>query len=245
MIYRKVMIFALIFFILTASIVPSFNAYHSETIEENEKEEESKFFGFGFIYGRIGTYVWSGWGPLYDVEIDAGIRKKICGGHYVLCFLPLDRSYTITASKEGWETETREITLTNNNRIERLDFTLRSDDNYQINVKHSNENSDISFYNNDKMNLCKSLKFGLIFGNTQWMKDWSGGPIMFTRIVAIGEGYYREKHSGFLGIFFLITPLDKEICITASKIGYETETISVTLTEKNRFEYVSITLNEI
>lgn len=83
-----------------------------------------KFLGLGFIYGRIGIYVWSGWAPLYGVEIDAGIRKKICGGHYMLCFLPLDRTYTITASNEGWETETKSVTLTEENRFEFIGFTL-------------------------------------------------------------------------------------------------------------------------
>ena len=89
---------------------------------------------------------------------------------------------------------------------------------------------------------CIPLKFGFIHGETMWVKGWACGMLSFTKIVAKGENYSRNKYSGFFGIYFLFVPLDTEITITASKVGHETLTKKVTLTNENRIEYVGFML---
>ena len=47
------------------------------------------------------------------------------------------------------------------------------------------------------------------------------------------------------GYFILIIPLDKEITITASKLGYETEIKKIILTNKKRYDYVFFMLKDL
>jgi len=89
----------------------------------------------------------------------------------------------------------------------------------------------------------KPFNFGFIHGDTMWAKGWACGILRFVKIVAKGESYSRTKTSGLFGIYFLFVPLNKEISITASKMGHETETKKVTLTHEKRLDYVGFMLN--
>lgn len=239
MIYRKLIIFALIFFLLTAAVAPSIDAnksIKSETLDEKQTKL------LGSIYGHTGIgYIW-GFSPVRFAKVQAGGKTTISGpimGEYRIRGLPLG-TYTVTGSKKGYETYTTTVTLTEQRPDKQAFINLQPT---ETTSTEQITNSNISLTNNEKINPSKNLKFGLIHGDTMWAEGWTCGPLKFTRIVARGENYYRAKRSGFLGIYFLIVPLNKEISITASKIGHETETKTVILTEENRVEYVGFMLN--
>lgn len=224
MVYKKVIMFALIFFLLSAAVLPSINANKSIESETND-EKQTKVLGS--IYGHTGTgYIW-GFSPVRFAKVQAGGKTTISGpimGEYKIRGLPLG-TYTVTGSKKGYETYTTTVTLTEQRPDKQAFIDLQPTD-------ESVKTTDLDLFN-----------FGIIHGDTMWAKGWTCSPLKFTRIVARGENYYRAKRSGFLGIYFLIVPLNKEISITASKIGHETETKTVILTEENRVEYVGFMLN--
>jgi len=180
---------------------------------------------FGTIIGKTGAYSWSGWGPVNNVKVTIGSRTKYSKPHFFFTGLALGQTYTVTASKTGWKTQTKEVTLSEDNPIANIQFDLDNDD--------------------DNTKTYKNYNFGLIYGHTMWVENWSGGPIWFAKIKAQGENYHRVKRSNIFGVYFLLLPLNVEISITASKAGYETVTKTVTLTEKNRIENLSFTLNEL
>jgi hypothetical protein len=199
------------------SFFPVTNAFN---VKKTINEEDPGCFGT--IYGHTHyAYTWT-WNPVNFAKVDAGVKKtySTINGFYILTGLPLDQTYTVTASKLGHYNKTHVITLTKDNPVVKQYFDLQPKD----------EN-------------VKTLKFGLIHGDTRWADGWTCGPLKFTSIVARGENYYRTKLSGFFGIYFLFVPLDKQISITAGKIGHETETKRIILTEKNRIEYVGFMLN--
>lgn len=84
---------------------------------------------FGIVFGST---MWvKGWafGPLRFARIHASgenyERRRISGlaGNFIL-IIPLNTEITITASKAGYETETRSITLTNEKRYDYLGFMM-------------------------------------------------------------------------------------------------------------------------
>jgi hypothetical protein len=77
--------------------------------------------------------MWSGWCPINNVKITIGSRKKYSKPHFFFTGLALDQTYTVTASKTGWKTEIREVTLTKDNPIENILFIL--DDNGDIDAE--------------------------------------------------------------------------------------------------------------
>ena len=91
---------------------------------KNEDEEKPRFFGF--IYGQTrGVFEHADW-ILPFVTLKFGIRRKISGlfGHYIFWFLPLDKTYKITASRRGYDDLTLEVTLSREEPIKRLDFYM-------------------------------------------------------------------------------------------------------------------------
>ena len=238
---RQIIIICAIILIIISSLAPGINAGKIQISIENFNGEQASL---GSIYGHTGiSYIW-GFSPVRFAKVEAGDKTTISGpfmGEYKIRGLPLG-NYTVTGSKKGYITYTTTVTLTEDRPDKQAFIDLQPT---ETTSTEKNEYSDILFFNNEKIDPFKSLKFGLIYGNTVWAVNWSGGPLKFTSIVAIGEKYHRTKLSGFLGFYFLIVPLYNQINITASKIGYETETKSLTLTEKNRFKYVRFTLNEL
>ena len=220
--FKNGLIYFLIILLVGISIFPTIDALNIKKIVNEENPD-----CFGTIYGHTHTaYTWT-WNPVNFAKVDARVKTtySTINRFYVLTGLPLDETYIVTASKEGYHSKTHEITLTKDNTVFKQLFDLQPKD------------------ENEKTLNSNNLKFGLIHGDTKWADGWTCGPLKFTSIVARGENYYRAKFSGFFGIYFLIVPLDTQISITASKFRHETETKTAILTEKNRFKYVGFTLN--
>ena len=79
---------------------------------------------FGTILGKTGANSWSGWGPVNNVKITIGSRTKYSKPHFFFTGLSLGQTYTVTASKAGWETQTKEVTLTEEEPIANIQFDL-------------------------------------------------------------------------------------------------------------------------
>ncbi len=116
------------------------NRVKTKIVKNNDITNEQTCFGT--IVGKTGTYMWSGWCPIYNVKITIGFRTKYSKPHFFFTGLPLDQTYTVTASKPGWKTETREVTLTKNNPIENIWFEM--DDNGDKNAKTDEQNKKAS-----------------------------------------------------------------------------------------------------
>jgi hypothetical protein len=218
----------MVFLLLIIFITPNLNAsILKKTIDEDES------LCTGMIYGHTHTaYCWS-WVPVNFAFVDAGIKNTYStfNGFYVLSGLPLGKTYTVTASKKGYNAKMHQITLTRDCPVVKQFFDLQPIDE---NVKLIKDEKEIIVNN--------SFNFGIIIGKTFWRGGWGFGHLPFVNIFAIGKYYYRNKKSGAFGNFYIILPLDKDITITAYKKGYDSDVKTVKLTKDERFKIMTFTL---
>jgi len=144
----------------------------SVKIEETPKQEVSNCFGT--IIGKTGAYIWSGWGPVNNVKITIGSRTKYSNPHFFFTGLALGQTYTVTASKPGWKTQTKEVTLTEKNPIANIQFDL--EDNGDKNEKIINQDNIVK---TDKLLIKNCLFSSILIRANAWSNFFSTAAFMF------------------------------------------------------------------
>ena len=94
-----------------------------------ESKDNSKPIRFGFIYGWTGgVFGYASWLVRFTT-LEFGNRKKISGyfGFYVIGFLRIGETYSITASKQDYSNLTLEVTLTAERPIQWINFFMYPD----------------------------------------------------------------------------------------------------------------------
>ena len=118
-------------FVLFIITFPSINAITvKKTKDENEK---SRCFGtiYGNVFGETGGY--PAFIPFARIEIE-GLRRKHCDlfGGFVFTGLSLDRMYKVTADANGYEEDTKTVTLTKDEPCKDIMFVLLKDPDEKI-----------------------------------------------------------------------------------------------------------------
>ena len=142
-----------------------------------------------------------------------------------LYFLPIDRTYSVTASAIGYQSETREVTLTSEKPHVIQHFYLKETDEDKA-VKQR------VILNNDN---------GRIYGHTVSSFAWSWNPISNV-LVTTGLQGKSTVSDGYYSISGL--PLNVPIRITARKFGYYSDSKTVTLTNDDHEEYLILDLQQ-
>jgi hypothetical protein len=98
-----------------------------ESEPENIKSiKDSKAVFYGLIFGRTGgVFEHASW-PVGFAKLEFEDRSKISGffGFYVIGFLEIDKTYEITASKEGYTDKTKIVKLTEKMPIQLINFYM-------------------------------------------------------------------------------------------------------------------------
>jgi hypothetical protein len=106
-----------------------FDMYESEPINIESKDNNKPIF-FGYIYGKTGgVFGYASW-PVGFTTLKFGYRRTISGlfGNYIICLLRIGKTYSITASKKGYDNLTLKVTLTEEEPIQRIDFYMHPDE---------------------------------------------------------------------------------------------------------------------
>jgi hypothetical protein len=124
MIIKRLKYFFIIFILI--SLVTSSLNIQANTPNKNLENEKSKPSRFGFIYGRIQGRFDFQFHILRFAKLEFENRKTWSGffGYYIIGFLQIGKTYEITATKNGWNSVTQEVTLTKENPIQRINFIL-------------------------------------------------------------------------------------------------------------------------
>lgn len=175
---------------------------------------------YGAIYGETGGY--PSFIPLAKVKID-GRPGKLCGmlGGYCFIALPLGRSYTITADANGYQKDSKTVSLTKDKKYDQVLITLLKD--RDTSTEEQN---------------CKGEITGTVFGEIGGFQD----DIAFADIEIID---LEAKKTGLFGGFrFSSLQFNKEYNLTADAYGYFPNHIHVTLTKENPTKHVLIVLDQ-
>ena len=184
--------------------------------ESKTKSEEPACLGS--IRGGVIRFYGGGWqDPIPFAKIDIGIRKTRANrfGQYRINFLPVNRTYTVTASAKGYQSETREITLTAEKPDGTVHFSLKESD---VSIPKS------KITENTNEPAC----LGSIWGNTGISDTWGFITVGLVKVEAGGKSTISSLIMGFYKIRNL--PLGT-YTVTGTKKGYDTFTDTVTLTE--------------
>ena len=160
--------------------------------------------------------------------VDAEIKKVRCNikGDYWILELPLDQTYNVTASAYRYFPQTKIVTLTENSPSRCVHFCLKKD--YDSKARAINQ--DVS---------CG----GTIYGHTLESHDtWGAYPVPLALVDAGIKQTISDPIMGYYRITGL--PFDQEITITASKKGYDSDTLKHTFTELRPTYYYCFDLQE-
>lgn len=230
---KKGLICAIIIVLLVLALLPSINADNFRIINNLNKEDQAFL---GSIYRNTGVlYIWD-ISPVRFTKITADGKITISDhimGEYKKHGLLFGWNAVIV-SKKGYNTFTTTVTLTKRYPDKQLFIDIKPNN---INVDSPKLETNLNDYD--------PFNFGIVFGSTIWAKGWACGTLRFARIYARGENFQRIRFSGIFGYFILIIPLNKEITITASKLGYETETKKIILTNEKRYDSISFMLKDL
>jgi hypothetical protein len=109
-------------------ITPNINANTVKKInEENRPYENPDAISYGFIFGiTCGSFEHASWRvPLAQIIIEnRTIRRSGIFGFYMIFFLQIGKTYTITAHEEGYYSFTETFTLTLQQPIQKIDLLL-------------------------------------------------------------------------------------------------------------------------
>jgi len=152
MVNKKLIIVSLTIIIL---LIQSANAF---TIKTNNNEKNETLQQTGCIYGKVGKER-SGYIPRPNIpfaSVDAGIKKVRCNikGDYWILELPLDQTYSVTASAYHYFPQTKIVTLTETWPSRCVNFYLEKD--YDSIEKDQIE--EIRILNNFLYQLVKNLQ---------------------------------------------------------------------------------------
>jgi len=137
--------------------------------ESKTKSEEPACLGS--IHGGVIRFYGGGWqDPIPFAKIDIGIRKTRANrfGQYRINFLPVNRTYTVTASAKGYQSETREITLTAEKPDGTVHFSLKESD---VSIPKS------KITENTNEPAC----LGSIYGNAGTSHGWGFTAVFFCK----------------------------------------------------------------
>lgn len=207
-------------FIVTA-IAPIVNA---NELNENNIQVEEEISCFGTIHG--GTYYLEGWGcyPLIFAQLELSgdeIYRTTNSGfdaHYIFTGLPLDKTYNIKCSANGYISQIETVTLTSTQPNSIVNFALEMDE-----VSYSGE---IVQINMNEEQTC----LGSIYGNTGESYIWGFSPVGLVKVEAGGKSTISSPIMGFYRIRNL--PFGT-YTVTGTKIGYDTRTETVKLSEEH------------
>lgn len=208
--------------LITIVFMPLASSLTIKNCEEQTSDVDKESTCGGTIYGYTGEH-FDTWGstPVPFALVDAGIKKTISAypmGHYRITGLPFDQEITITASKKGYDSDTLKHTFTELKPTYYYCFDLQEKEDDSVKEKVPS--------NND---------IGRIYGYTVSSFCWSWNPISNVLVTTglqgkstISDGYYSI--SGL--------PLNVPIRVTARKLGYYSDTKTVTLTDDDPEEYL-------
>ena len=189
--------------------------------------KESKCGGTIYGYTLESHDTWGAY-PVPLALVDAGIKKTISAfpmGYYCITGLPFDQEITIAASKIGYESDTIRYTFTEKKHTYFYSFDLQEKEDDSVREKVSN-NNDIA----------------RIYGYTVSSHDWSWNPISNVLVTTglqgkstISDGYYSI--SGL--------PLNVPVRITARKLGYVSDSKTITLTDNEPEEYLILDIQPL
>jgi len=184
--------------------------------ESKTKSEEPACLGS--IRGGVIRFYGGGWqDPIPFAKIDIGIRKTRANrfGQYRINFLPVNRTYTVTASAKGYQSETREITLTAEKPDGTVHFSLKESD---VSIPKS------KITENTNEPAC----LGSIWGNTGISDTWG---FITVGLVKVKAGIKTTYSSPIMGSYKIRNLPLGTYTVTGTKKGYDTFTKTVKLTE--------------
>lgn len=218
-------------------ITPSINAAILKEIEEIEDNEESTCLGVIDGFTSYITAFHTEPLPFTLVEVKGDLlyrrdRSNIIS-YFRIAGLPLGKTYNVTASKRGFNSETKTAILTSDEPKVRLFLTLRENDDSIIsnNINKLNVNR----AGNNEEPAC----LGSIYGHTGEGYIWGFSPVRFAKVQAGGRTTISGPIMGEYKIRGL--PLGT-YTVTGSKPGYITYITTVTLTERYPDKQVFIDL---
>jgi hypothetical protein len=160
--------------------------------KDTSKTKTEKPGCFRAILGKTGTYMWPGWCPINFVKVTIGTRTKYSNPYFFFTGLPLEQSYTVTAGKACWKTESKDVTLIKDKAVANIQFNL--DDNGDKNVKTIIQNQKII-----QSVLIKSEEptcLGSIYGNAGTSYGWGFSPVGLVKIQAGCRSTYSSTILG-------------------------------------------------
>ena len=130
---------------------------NATTIKTNNNEKNETLQQTGCIYGKVGKER-SGYIPHPDIpfaSVDAGIKKVRCNikGDYWILELPIDQTYSVTASAYPYFPETKTVTLTETWPSRCVNFYLEKD----YDSIEKDQRKDIKILNNFGFDLFQFL----------------------------------------------------------------------------------------
>ena len=194
----------------------SFSLMGKDEVISNLDNEKSSCGGT--IYGYTGDH-FDTWGstPVPLALVDAGVKKTISGfpmGSYRLTDLPLNQELIVTASKSGYKSDTLKVTLTELKPSYYYCFDLKEKEDDSVLIKE------------------KTSCVGTVTGQVVWVTGGYSGAVIPFASVKLDTG--RTKLCNAIG-WYMFTGLefDRTYELTADASGYDSQILSVTLTEEN------------
>jgi len=220
-------IYLSIFILITLVFMPLASSVTIKNRGEHIYDVDKESTCGGILYGYTGDHL-DTWGslPVPFALVDAGVKKTISGypmGYYKITGLPFNQEITIIASKKGYHSDTLKRTFTEKDPIYYYCFDLKEDGD---SVKEKVSNNDI----------------GRIYGYTVSSHGWSWNPISTVLVTTglQGKSTLSDGHYSISGL-----PLNIPIIITARKLGYYSDSKTVTLTGDDPEEYIILDIQPI
>ena len=216
---RKIL--AIILIILFIATAINIQAIKIKKVSEN-KDCTNLGCIYGVISGETGGY--PSFIPFAKVKIE-GIRTKLCDilGGYRFFGLPLERSYTITAQAGGYQTDSKTVTLTKENRVEQVFITLLKD-------------------RDQTKEECNTK--GMIYGHVYETPEqyYAPPPMPFQNV----RTDYKSTKTNMFGFYKIRNlPLNEEIDIWTDSSWHHNYEKTVILTEENPSKELDFYLNYI